>query len=337
MSLKMKLKPIALLISLMASPVVANERPTDKLLLKFDRLIQGEFDNYNQVNFESNEFLTAQDVPEQRHARLYQRIVKIEAPQLGDYVYYQQVHDGGKDKAIYRQALLIAQANHTNRTIVVKNFKFNNPKAYKNLWSESEKALTLADLNELGSGCDSIFHSIGNGFKGGINQDDCVIKTSKGSEIHIATEQLINEDEFWHLEEGYSANNQELFGREDNVPHKLKRARDFKCWAAFKTEKLKANGEHEWDFFADRIVHDQGDIAQFTTTDENPKSYFIRLKQTEFPAGNRPDVFEMFIHEDSEQAKKNYKQALSYTWTNKEAERLGINLRWMQSSCSLIK
>jgi len=311
-------------------------RPTDKLLSQFDQYVQGEFDNYNQVNFETNNFLDDADVPAQHHARLYQKVVRVDAPELGTHVYYQQLHSGGKHKPVYRQSLMVVSADHENQVLVSHNYKFHQGNEFEDLWL-TDKTITSKDVYPLGKNCQAKFRFNGGGFAGGIDPKACSITSAKGKAIHIKTQQFIGAEAFWHLEEGFLPNGTEIFGRADDVPHILKRAQNFKCWAAFKTDRVKPNGEAEWDFFPNQIIHDQGDIAEFVTSHETPQHYFIRLKQTEFPAGKRPDVFEMFIHENSEQAKKNYKQALSYTWTNKEAKRLGINLRWMQSSCTLIE
>ena len=66
--------------------------------------------------------------------------------------------------------------------------------------------------------------------------------------------------------------------------------------------------------------------------------YYIQLKKTSFPAGKWPDVFELFVHEDGREEGASYDtNALSYAWTSIDADRIGINLRWMQASCSIEK
>lgn len=314
----------------------AIDRVTDKLMSKFDQLIQGEFDNYNQINFQNNEFLDKADVPSIKHARLYKRVTRINAPQLGAFVYYHQIHEGGKDKPIYRQSIQVVSPDYQNNKLIAENFTFLTPEKYTDLWREEKEVdLNLNNLKPVGEQCQSQYRLVGNSFVGGIDKQKCKVKSKKFGYLNLSTEQVYSREAFWHLEEGFLPSGKELFGRSDDIPHKLRRVKNFKCWAAFKTEKLKANGDAYWDFNSNINIHNQGDIAEFTTTDKIPKHYFIRLKETIFPAGKRPDVFEMFIHENTQESKTNYTQALSYTWTNTEATRLGINLRWMQASCSL--
>lgn len=325
----------SLLVGALQASAQQPVRPEDKQLILFDQLIQGQFDNYNQINFQTNNFLSAQDKPSKPHTRLYISHDKIDAPWLGEYVYYQRTHSGGRDKPVYRHGIMVAEADYQQGGVRVAQYKFHQHKAFDDVDAET-MSLSEADIYRFGDGCDALFKQVGEGFIGGISPDTCRVKGRSGRQIGIKTAQYLGADAFYHLEEGYSVDGQELFGREDDIPHKLLRARPFKCWAAFKTDKLKENGEPHWDFFPNIVVHDQGDIAEFTTTESAPKSYFIRLKQTQFPAGSRPDVFELFVHENNQEAKQQYSKALSYTWTNSDAKRLGINLRWMQSSCALL-
>jgi hypothetical protein len=331
----------SLLLLNITSECVANEtRVADKLLKKFDTLIQGEFDNYNQINFETNDFLDKRDKPTDKHARLYKKVIKIDASQLGEHVYYHEIHSGGKDKPVYRQLIQVVKPDYKKNLIIAQNYTLldkNINKITQDSKKESFAKLSFKDLKAVGEHCDSAYRLVGTSFVGGIDKSQCKVNSAKFGYLNLSTKQVYSEDEFWHLEEGFLPSGKMLFGREDDIPHKLRRVTNFKCWAAFKTDKNKSNGDDHWDFFSNITIHNQGDIAEFTTTDSTPKHYFIRLKETIFPAGSRPDVFEMFIHENSSKAKEHYTEALSYTWTNSGAKRLGLNLRWMQSSCSIDK
>ena len=336
-SIKSRVYCSVLGVAFCSSSLVANstERPEDKLLRQFESLIVGEFDNYNQVNFETNEFLSASDVPEQKHARLYKRVAKIHAPQLGEYVFYEQTHSGGKDKKIYRQSLLVMQADYRNNRLVARNYKFKQPADFQNLWDAPEQGdLTTADLNLVGENCETVFRQLGDSFVGKIDPKTCAVESKHGGKVMIGSDSVISQQGYWHLEAGFKPDGAMIFGRKDQDFYKLLRANPFKCWFAFKTDRSKENGEPEWDFYANQFMHSQGDIVRFTTTHKQPEKYFVRLKETRFPSGKRPDVLEMFVHRDTEKAQKDYKQALSYSWTSIEADRLGINLRWMQGSCS---
>ncbi|WP_076418619.1 CpcT/CpeT family chromophore lyase [Colwellia sp. UCD-KL20] len=313
---------------------IDKRRQIDKLLKKFDSLVQGEFDNYNQVNFEENDFLAKDDKPQKKHARLYKRVVRINAPTLGEHVYYHQIHDAGKNQPAYRKSIEVLSVDDKKQMIIAENYRFKSPEDIKNLW-ESNKIIDIRydDLRKVGEQCYTEYQLVGKSFVGSIDQNRCKVHSKKFGYINLRTQEVISESELWHLEEGFLPSGEMLFGREDDIPIKMRRAKNFTCWAALKTDKLKPNGEFYWDLFSNIVLHNQGDIMKISTTEKVPKHYFIRLKETIFPAGDRPDVFEMFIHDKNDSDTK----ALAYTWTNTEATHLGINLRWMQSACSLIK
>lgn len=105
-----KVQRALLIIAILAfsQQAIANtskSRPADKLLHEFSQLIQGQFDNYNQVNFETNGFLDEHDLPKDKHHRLYKHVTKLESPNLGEFVFYEQTHAGGRDKPIYRKSI----------------------------------------------------------------------------------------------------------------------------------------------------------------------------------------------------------------------------------------
>ncbi len=327
----MNFRSISLCLCFAIPTALAAERPADKLLKQFEQQIIGEFDNYNQVNFETNDFLKAEDIPATKHARLYKKVVKLAAPQLGEYVFYEQTHQGGQEQPIYRKSIMVLTADYKANALIAKNYKLVEDLDVL----KEQNRLSHKQLKPLGDDCDTRFSLRGTSFVGKINQKRCKVASKHGGHVFIGGDFVISESGYWHLEAGYDAQGKMLFGRADQQFYQLTRAKRFNCWAAFKTNKLKENGEPYWDFFSGLSLHNQGDIAKFTTTDSESKHYFIRLKETIFPSGNRPDVFEVFVHEDTELARKQYKQALAYTWTNADAKRLGLNLRWMQTSCSL--
>ena len=313
------------------SYAVESTRPMDKTLNTFSHLIQGEFDNYNQVNFETNGFLSEDDIAKEEHARLYKKVIKLNAPMIGTNVFYEQTHNGGREQAIYRKSIMVVEPNYQQHTLTVKNYSLIDEIDVVS----NQATLSYKQLKILGKNCETTFSLLGESFVGKIDQHQCTVPSKHGGNIHIGANFVISKSGYWHLEAGYDSKGKTIFGRQDQRYYQLSRARRFTCWTAFKTEQFKENKEPFWDFHPNISLHSQGDIAEFSTSDSQPKHYFIRLKETTFPSGKRPDVFEIFIHEKNDEAKTDYKQALAYTWANIETTRLGINLRWMQASCNL--
>ena len=75
-------------------------------------------------------------------------------------------------------------------------------------------------------------------------------------------------------------------------------------------------------------LHDQGGVAELMTDEDTPRSIRLKLRDVDWPYGtNRPSLT-MYVHEGMSD------RAVSYTWTEAGAERIGINLRWIQASCT---
>lgn len=119
----------------------------------------------------------------------------------------------------------------------------------------------------------------------------------------------------------------------DQKPLTLRRARPFQCWAAvLRGAKHGDSGEaakpEDWHFLRDVWIHDQGGAARVTSDETPPRSVELRLRRVEWPSGpNRPSLT-LYVHEAGAS------RALSYAWGEYDAERLGLNLRWLQASCT---
>lgn len=114
---------------------------------------------------------------------------------------------------------------------------------------------------------------------------------------------------------------------------KLRRARPFVCWTAvLRGAKHGDTGEgarpEDWDFRRGLWLHDQGGRATVTTDETPARAIELRMRRVEWPSGpNRPSLT-LYVHAAGSD------RALSYAWGEENAERLGINLRWIQVSCT---
>jgi hypothetical protein len=122
-----------------------------------------------------------------------------------------------------------------------------------------------------------------------------------------------------------------VYGNKAGVPHQLRKARMFQCWVA--TLRGAKHGDsgaglNDWHFQRDLLIHDQGGDLAIKTNEPSPREFLLRLRAVEWPMGpNRPSLT-LYVHE------KGNDRAVSYVWGEIDAERLGINLRWLQASCT---
>jgi hypothetical protein len=105
----------------------------------------------------------------------------------------------------------------------------------------------------------------------------------------------------------------------------LRRARGFSCWVS-----TKRPDRDQWYFRPGVRLHDQGGKARVISDDAEPVEVTIKLRNVVWPSGpNRPSLV-LYIY-----AKDDPGRAVSYSWADPGATRIGINLRWMQASCTL--
>ncbi|MEX1252112.1 MAG: hypothetical protein WEA77_13060 [Hyphomonas sp.] len=111
----------------------------------------------------------------------------------------------------------------------------------------------------------------------------------------------------------------------------MRRARPFVCWAG--VLKGASHGDSgaglaDWDFRRGVSLHDQGGEAVIETTETPPRRIRLKLRDVDWPFGDRRPSLTLYIHEADDA------RAVSYAWTEGGADRIGINLRWIQASCT---
>lgn len=112
-----------------------------------------------------------------------------------------------------------------------------------------------------------------------------------------------------------------VFGAPEN-PFVMRRARAFTCWISPQKE------DGEYGFEAGLVVHDQGGRAW--TSGEDAPRVGIKIRNVVWPAGRNRDSLVLYAYRGGDA-----ESAVSYTWTSPDADRIAINLRWMQASCTL--
>ena len=109
----------------------------------------------------------------------------------------------------------------------------------------------------------------------------------------------------------------------------LRRASRFSCWISARKFAGKADGTPQWTFQRGQTF-DQGGRIAFPGGGEAP-DFSIRLRNVTWAKGssNKPSLV-LYIH------KEDPARAVSYAWASPDADFVGINLRWMQGSCSRV-
>ncbi len=110
----------------------------------------------------------------------------------------------------------------------------------------------------------------------------------------------------------------------------LKRARAVECWAAVPKKIDKEDGSTNWLFQQNLTLHDQGGRVTVGGGESGAEEVTLRMRAVHWPppSTNRPSMV-LYIHKDDPD------RAASYSWADIGASRVGINLRWMQASCTI--
>ena len=114
-----------------------------------------------------------------------------------------------------------------------------------------------------------------------------------------------------------------VFGSPDN-PFVMKRAREFRCWVS------PRKNDDSYGFTNNITIHDQGGRAWVTSETGEHDRVGIKMRRVDWPTGRNRDSLVLYAYRGQDED-----NAVSYGWTGPDGDRLALNLRWMQASCTL--
>ncbi|MEQ8405850.1 MAG: chromophore lyase CpcT/CpeT [Oceanicaulis sp.] len=292
---------------------------------------EGRFDNDHQVFF-------AQDlgVPEDaRHERIHSIFRPVDLPQIGAHVVYVEQYSDADPANLYRQRLYVFEPVHETGEIRLDILAPRDPAALAGAHLDPSRldGLTRDDLIAYPQ-CAVYWRRQENQFVGATRRGECRIESARsGRTLVIEDDLVLTPDALWIRDRAETADGEYVYGNRAGIPHKLRRARPFLCWVAV----LRGAGHGDsgegiapsaWDFRQDVFLHDQGGRAEIVTDEETPRTIELRLRDVEWPDASRRPSLTLYVHEDGSD------RATSYAWTEGGAERVGLNLRWLQASCT---
>jgi CpeT/CpcT family (DUF1001) len=295
------------------------------------RWFEGRFDNDRQVFFERD-----LGVPEDnRHERIHSIFRRVDLPAFGPHVFYVEQYLEGDPARIYRQRLYVMSIDEAENAIRLTIHIPTNPEPLRGAHLDVSKlgGLTPAQTTTY-PGCDVLWRRQENQFVGAVPGGSCRVTSSRsGRTLVISDDLVLTEDAIWIHDRAVDDQGEYVYGNRAGVPHQLRRARGFLCWTA-----VLRGAEHgdsgagaegdDWFFQREQWVHDQGGDLLIITDETPARQVMLRLRRVEWPYGtNRPSLT-LYVHAAGES------RALSYAWGEYDAERLGINLRWLQASCT---
>ena len=313
------------LLLIMLCAIAMAVRADDAAILEKDFRIMmtwlpGVYDNQEQVYFEEEQGIEE----ELRHQRLHSVVEQVELPAFGEHVFYVQQHLNDDPDQIHQQRIYSFRLDHDQKAIRLIVYVPNDPAALTDAHNDPMllEAMT-PDQTTVLPGCDIFWQRKENQFVGYLQPDACsYVPKGEDQRITVANDWLLTTDALWISERAYDARGNLLTGHPTGEPTKSRKARRFECWMTV----MRRDGE--WTFRRGLEVHDQGGMVWLSTDEEDPQQAGIKMRNVNWPYGtNRPSLV-LYAHRPGEA------RAVSYAWAEPTAKRLGINLRWMQASCT---
>jgi hypothetical protein len=266
------------------------------------------------------------------HEHIHSIFKKVDLPNIGKNVFFVQQYLDGDENKIYRQRLYNFTPDKSENALKLIIYTFDDEKKYRDSHLDSSKlnGLTMANLSTT-EGCE-VFWKLSktkDKFAGYMKKDACRVASKRlGKTIIITDDLFLTKDEIWINDQAKDEQGNYVFGNKSGIHAKLKKVRWFEGWTAIlKTGETplvnKDFTADEYDGKTKLLIHDQGGTVKLN------EKYTVQLAQLQHRSGLW--VMTLSVIENSSGRK------VAYTWTNPEAERLGINLRWLQSSFTLKK
>jgi hypothetical protein len=305
----------------------ANAQNTAADLKEMLSMFTGEFDNFQQV-WQEKEDKVADSL---RHEHIHSIFMPVSMPAVGANVFFVKQYMDGDTNNIYRMRVYSFSEDKIEKAIRLDIFTFKektDETTYKNANRDPSVLTALKPENFTSTtGCGVYWRKEGAAFIGSMKEKACSFMSKRsGKKIFVTDSLRLTADQIWIRDEAYDETGGYVFGHKGKIHHKLTRCRTFKGWFAIRKEEEK---EEKYDFVGNLTLHDQGWRKRVVRSDGTPTPYTVELSQVIFE--KRINVMKLAIYEEGTE------RAITYNWTNPEAERIGINLRYLQVGLTLVK
>jgi len=281
----------------------------------------GVYDNQEQVYFEAE-----QEVDEAlRHERIHHVFEPVDLPAFGEHVFYVQQHLNDDPAQIYRQRLYTFRPDYEAGAIRLTIHIPNDVASLVDAHLDPTKLSGLSpEQTRVLPGCDVFWRRQSNHFVGYMQPNACsYVSSESGKRIIFNDDLLLTEGALWISDRAEDEEGNRVFGHPTGVPHKNRKARRFECWMT----AMQRDGE--WTFRRGLEIYDQGGMVWLETEEQPPEKVGVKMRNVRWPYGNNRPSLVLYAYRPDED------RAVSYAWADPSAQRIGINLRWMQASCTL--
>ncbi|QFU75556.1 hypothetical protein EY643_07775 [Halioglobus maricola] len=288
---------------------------------------EGEYDNHEQVWQQEVDEVAEDD----RLEHIHHRFVAVDAPAIGDNVFFViQTMDDDMNK-VYRQRIYDFTIDQEEGAIKLVIYRMSDEEKYRNTWQDTSliKDITMDEVSTL-AGCEVFWKHNGEFFDGYMKDKACHFFSKRSNkEIYITDTLRLTDSEIWISDKAFDAEGNKIFGRD--VPHKNRKVRKFEAWMAVKKNKVDPSYEGDDMFFNSKVImHNEGHTVQITDDEGEPTGYSVQLAQLTYQ-NTKTAILKLGVIEDSSG------DTLVYTWASTGSDRIGINLRWLQAGLTAVE
>lgn len=308
--------------------------PAERDLTIIAEMFPGTYDNREQVYFDVR--LGVRE--DARHERVTSSITRVSLPAFGDYVFFARDHRNNDPEKPHRIRLYALSADNDEQAVRMKIHYLSGKDMLPEYKDAHLDPSVLADLTPENSpplaGCDVFWRREAGQFHGAMKDGSCTWEwPGKGiatTDYHM----MLAENAFWVRDGTMDSKGNRLTGNPDRIYHKLTRARDFTCYADM--PGVSGGRDIPYTRFNDLKITDQGGLARFVSNEDTPRTIQISLRNVDWQMNNESegytrDSLVMYISSLKDDGSPG--DFFGYTFTQPDAERLGINLGFILVNC----
>lgn len=238
--------------SLRAGPAYDQSRPElEAVLADLIAWLPGGWDSYPQVHFERRHRVPV----EGEHEHWYHVFERIDAPQIGEVVFYGQINEGGRDAPMMHRTQILYKVwiDEKRGAVVINGQGPANPEKYVDLHLHPELWGEVRMRDPDAINCDFLWRRDGEQIFGVLDGKTDDRRTGgpgtcsymvNGTDVRFIAdaEWVLTPEVFWDYDINLMAGHQ-FVGRKDRTHIRMYRARNYDC------KVTDASGERSWSAY----------------------------------------------------------------------------------------